>query len=325
MTVRLSMAILRKILLSVLIVFGMASAVFGIARLLPGDPFAFRMTPGISASTLEALRHTYGLDKPLAEQYVTWLRSALSGDLGISLTTNRPVVDLIAETLPNTIILGTATLLLQFLFGISAAVASVRHPGGRIDRFVGSGTVAIYSIPNFWLGTILLVLFTFHWNLFPASQMHSVGFRRLAGLPAFLDVLWHLTLPALTFAIPGGARVARFLRGTLHDVLNEPFILNATGYGLSRARILLRYALPNALPPVISIAGVETGILLTGTLVTETLFAWPGMGRLTVSAVLARDYPLLMGTTIVSGCIVIAANLAADILHRVVNPRLRTE
>ncbi len=325
MTRSLSMTILRRVLMAVLIVFGMASAVFWIARLLPGDPFAFRITPGMSPATLETLRHTYGLDRPIAEQYFTWLRSALSGDLGVSLTTNRPVLDLIGETLPNTILLGTATLILQFLFGITAAVASVRHPRGRLDRFIGGGTVVMYSVPNFWLGTLLLVVFAFHLNLFPASQMHSVGFRRLSGLPATLDVLWHLTLPALTFAIPGGARVARFLRATLHDVLQEPFILNATGYGLSRGRVLLRYALPNALTPVISVAGIETGILLTGTLVTETLFAWPGMGRLTVSAVLARDYPLLMGTTIVSGCIVIAANLAADILHRVINPRLRTE
>ena len=315
----------QRLLVSIPILLGMVSVVFFIARLLPGDPFSLHMAPGIPAGTLEVLRHTYGLDRPLGEQYFVWLGNAVRGQFGISLTTNRPVLDLISETLPNTFLLGGTALLLQFSIGILAALACARRPGSAVDRLIGNSTVAIYSTPSFWLGTLLLYVFAFRANVLPPSQMHSVGFHSLTSGGYILDVLWHLVLPALTIAIPGAARVIRYLRGNLLQVLEEPFVTSARSHGLSGSRILWRYALPNALMPVITIGGMETGVLLTGALVTETLFAWPGIGRLTVSAVLARDYPLLLGTTIVSGCIVIAANLTADILHRVIDPRVRAD
>ena len=315
--------LIRRILTALPVLAGMATLVFLIARVLPGDPASLYLSPGISPAAADAARHSLGLDRPLVEQYGDWLHHVAVCDFGSSLVRQRRVSSLIADTLPNSLLLGGTAFLLELLLGTAAALAAARRPGSRIDGLVGGASMALYATPGFFLGTLLLIVFSYRLGWFPTAQMYSVGSSGLGPLDSFLDLGRHLILPALTSCIPGAAGFTRYLRSNLLQTLDRPFILAARSHGLSESKILLRYALPNAAIPAISLGGLEMGTLLTGTLVTETLFAWPGMGRLTVGAVLARDYPLLIGCTLVSGFIIIIANILADTVHAILDPRVR--
>jgi peptide/nickel transport system permease protein len=317
--------VLRRLLAAVPILFGMVSLVFFIARIIPGDPAAVYLSPSLPPDVADAARRSFGLDQPFLIQYLTWLRHLLTWDFGVSFVTHRNVLSVIMDALPNSLLLGGTVFLTQTLLGIGAAVAAVRRPGSALDRTISAGGMALYVTPAFFLGSMLLAIFSYGLGLFPAAQMHSVSAYVFPPHRYIGDLLLHLALPALTVALPGAGGFARYLRTSLLQTLDRPFILAARSHGIPERKILLRHALPNAIIPAISLGGIEIGTLLTGTLVTEMLFAWPGMGRLTVGAVLARDYPLLVGCTVVSGCIVILSNLLADVVHAAVDPRSRME
>ncbi len=319
------LALLLRLAAAVPVLVGMVIAVFFIAHILPGDPFAHYVSPTLPAAVAEQARRAFGLDQPLGEQFLTWVRHVLVWDFGVSYTTHQSVLSMISQALPVSLILGSSAFIVQVLLALTMALVSVHRPGGRLDRFLSAGGMVLYATPSYFVGILLLAVFSFWLGILPSGHWQSVDASALPPLALFWDRAVHLVLPVAAIAIPRAAAFARYLRSSLLRTLERPFILAARSQGLPERSIIWNHALPNALMSAISLGGLELGTLLTGTLVTETLFAFPGMGRLTVTAVLSRDYPLLVGCTIVSGCLVIVANSIADVLHAALDPRVRTE
>jgi len=276
------------------------------------------ISPTIPQSVKEHLRAQLGLDRSVLEQYFAWLRLVLSGDLGLSFTRNAPVLEVIGDVFPNTVILGSAALFMEIILGVLLVLPTFFYEGKWIEKVFTNLMLVVYTLPSFWTGVMLLIVFSYGLGLFPSSQMYSSG-----EFGSFIDLLRHVVLPALTAAIPAAAGFARYLRANVSSVMTQDYVLAARSMGLSDWRIFRSYVLPNALSPIVSLIGIEIGILLTGVLVTETLFSWPGMGQLTVTAIFSRDYPLILGCTLVSGIVVIAGNLISDIINAVVDPRIR--
>ena len=313
----------RRVLHSVPMLFGLGTLVFFLSRLLPGDPVSLYLSPGVPPGVAEHLRSQFGLDDPLWEQYLAWLSSTFRGEWGYSFAHGAPVDEVLLQFLPNTLLLGGAALVLECVLAFLLAALAVRFTGSWFDRALSSLTLIVYSLPSFWVGIMLLSLFSFSFTIFPSSQMHSVGGEQMSGLAAVVDVLKHLALPALTVAIPGTAVMARYLRTSITETMKQDYVVAAVGMGLSTGRVFRSYILPNSVGPVISVLGIEIGVLLTGVLVTETLFAWPGMGRLAVMAIFTRDYPLIIGCTLCGGFLIVAANLLADAVRAWIDPRIR--
>lgn len=317
--------ILKRVLSTVPLVLGIATLIFVIVRLLPGDPTTLFLSPSVPPAVADRLRSEFGLDKPIVIQYGHWLWGVVRGELGFSFTHQQDVIQVIEHALPNTALLAVTAITLQLLLGILLAALAVRFYGSAFDQIISYSGLIIYGLPTFWIATLLLYLFSYWLGLLPSSQMHSTSTENLSQLEYCADLLKHLILPACTLALPGAAGVARYLRTQLLSVLKEDYITAARSMGLSEGRIFFSYALPNALLPVITITGLEFGTLLTGAIVTETIFAWPGMGRITVSAILARDYPLVVGCALISGVLVIITNLLTDVLYKIADPRVRVE
>ncbi len=313
----------RRVLQAIPMLFGLATLVFFVSRLLPGDPASVYISPGIPPGVAEHLRSQFGLDRPLWDQYIAWLSAVLRGEFGFSFAHGAPVATVLLQVFPNTLLLGATAFLIECVLAFALAALAVRRPGSRFDRALSHLTLVVYSLPSFWIGILLLSLFSFTLKIFPSSQMHSVGVEDLGRLAAFGDLLKHLTLPALTVAVPGTAVIARYLRTSMIETMRQEYVVAATGMGLSKGRVFRSWILPNSLGPVISVLGVEIGVLLTGVLVTETLFAWPGVGRFAVMAIFTRDYPMILGCTLLGGVLVIAANILADFIRAWIDPRVR--
>jgi peptide/nickel transport system permease protein len=303
--------------------FGLATLVFFVSRLLPGDPASLYVAPGTPPSLAEQLRSQFGLDRSLWDQYLAWLFSTLRGELGFSFAHGAPVTDVLRQVFPNTLLLGGAAFLLECILAFVIAGLAIRFAGSRFDRALSNMTLVAYALPSFWLGILLLSLFSFSLRIFPSSQMHSVGADQLGGWAALWDMLKHLALPALTVAVPGTAAIARYLRTSMAETMKQDYVVAAIGMGLSKGRVFRSIVLPNSLGPVVSVLGIEIGVLLTGVLVSETLFAWPGMGRCAVMAIFSRDYPLILGCTLSGGVLVVAANILADVIRAWIDPRVR--
>jgi peptide/nickel transport system permease protein len=313
----------KRLASAIPLLFGLLTIVFIISRLAPGDPVARFLSPTVPAQVAEELRRQFGLDQPVLTQYLRWLSNAVQGNFGISFSHQRPVLQVIAEFLPNTVILAFAAIVLELALGILLGGLAVRHHNSLIDKAITNVGLVAYTLPTFWVGFVLLAVLSYSSGWFPSSQMHSVNSETLTQSSQLLDLLKHLVLPACTIAIPGGAGIARYFRSSLLKARGKEFITVARSMGVRERTIFLLYELPNALVPVITILGLEIGTLLAGAIVTETMFAWPGMGRLAVMAIFSRDYPLVLGCTLVSGVVVIVGNLCADLIYSVVDPRVR--
>lgn len=303
------------------LLLGLVTIVFFLSRLLPGDATTVFLSPNISPAILEQLKSQFGLERPVSEQYIHWMRSAFTGDLGYSFSYNQPVLSVIGRVFPNSVALGLAALVIEIGLGVLLALPVFVWEGKKAEQLIANATLAVYTLPSFWIGVVLLLVFSYGLGLLPSSQMYSSGISSSEG--TFFDLLKHLILPALTAAIPAAAGFARYLRSSVKTVMNQDYVLMARSMGLSNKRIFRSYILPNAAAPMVSLIGIEIGMLLTGVLVTETLFAWPGMGRLTVAAIGSRDYPLILGCTIVAGVVVIVGNLLADLVNALIDPRIR--
>jgi peptide/nickel transport system permease protein len=320
--VQLLKFILRRVLQAIPMMVALVTLVFFVSRLFPGDPARLYISPGIPSDVSVELRSQFGLDRPLAGQYVAWLAALVRGDLGISFTHHVPVTDVLLTVVPNTLVLGCAALICELALAMLIAAVSAAFPGSAADRLFRDLTLVVYSLPSFWIGIILITVFSTFLGWFPSAQMTSLG---PGGEVEFVDLLRHLVLPALTVAIPGAAAMARYVQTSVDDTLRQEHVVAATSMGLSKTRVMTSYVFPNAAGPAISVLGLEMGVVLTGVLVTETLFAWPGMGRIAVAAMFARDYPLILGCTVVGGIIVVAANTVADILRAWLDPRIRMD
>jgi peptide/nickel transport system permease protein len=295
---------------------------FVIIHLAPGDPTQalvgdFPTPPGY----VEQIRHDYGLDQPLPVQLWRYFANLAHGNLGFSFANHRDVLTLILERARFTLLLVLPALALAALLGVAAALAASPRAGSLVDHGITALSLFGYSVPIFWLGQILIVLFAIDLHLLPAQGMTSLRVPA-SGAGAVLDVIWHLVLPLFSVMIYYVAIVARVARASVLEVLHQDFVMTARAKGL-RARIVLwRHVLPNALIPVITVIGYSFGSSLTGAILVETVFAWPGLGNLFITAITNRDYPVLEGILLFAGVMVVGANLLTDFLYALVDPRV---
>jgi peptide/nickel transport system permease protein len=315
--------IIRRILLAVPLLWGLATILFIILRLAPGDPSYYFLSEQFSPEVKTLMEKNLGLHESLPVQYLKWLESTARGDLQLSLIDERPVLAHILEALPPTLLLSSVSLLLIFGGGILLGTLQAYRKKSIFDRATSLLSLLIYSIPSFWLSVILILVFALKMPLFPASQIASTGAESLTSLNRLLDALHHLALPAVALSLGPAAAVARYLRAGLIDCMGQDYIRTAGAKGLARSRIVLKHGLRNALLPVITLLGLYLPVLLSGSVLVETIFAWPGMGRLMVLKILQRDYPVVMGTTLFYGAAVVLGSLLADILYAAADPRIR--
>ncbi|HEY6092434.1 MAG TPA: ABC transporter permease [Gemmatimonadales bacterium] len=318
--------LVRRLVVSAAIVFAVVTIVFILIHLAPGTPCAG--FAGESAPTdplvCRELTQRFALDRPLPEQYWRYLVALAHGDLGYSFSLHRPVRDAIAETVPFTLQLTGAALLLDFLLGLGLGIYQARRVNRLPDVALGNVTLFIYSLPTFWLALILLLVFGEKLRLFPVGGPNDPILCPVVD-SAFcaLDRLWHIALPAITLGLVGAAGTARFQRAAMLDVAAEDYVRTARAKGVPERRVVLVHQLRNALLSFITRFGLAFPFLLTGAVLIETIFAWPGMGRLAVEAILARDYPVVTATALIASVVVVLGNLVADVLLGIADPRLR--
>lgn len=317
--------VLRRIALAIGLVLAVLALNFMLIHAAPGDPaivIAGEMG-GADEATMASIRKAYGLDRPLHEQFFTYLGKSLRGDLGISYTYNRPVLELILERLGPTVLLVLTSLFSAIVLGTGLGVFASRRPASMTSGVVTVFSLVGYAMPVFWTGILLVILFGKVWPVMPISGMRDV---RILGAPPFetaLDILHHLVLPAATLAIVYLAQYSRLARSSMLEILGNDYIRTARAKGLSDAVVTYKHALRNAMMPIVTIAGLQFGNLISGAVLVETVFSWPGLGTLALDAILGRDYPTLLGVLTFSALLVILANLMTDFSYRWIDPRLR--
>jgi peptide/nickel transport system permease protein len=308
----------RRSLQGLVVLWGASLVLFGLMHAVPGGPDALYLhNPHLDASALRRVREIFGLDQPLYVQYARWLGQTLRGNLGWSLVDGQPVSDRILERLPATAELMGLSFLAAWAVAVPFGVFSAVRQYSPLDYL---GTLAAYagvSVPAFWFGMVMLVVFSGRLHLLPAVGRGTPGDYSLG------DQLRHLILPAAVLSLRQVASWSRFVRSCMLDVIRSDYVRTARAKGLPERLVIYRHALRNALVPVVTVMAVDAALLFSGAVVTETVFAWPGMGRLFWDSLLAADYPVLMGITLVSAALVIAANLAADLACALLDPRIR--
>ena len=312
----------RRLLQAVPLVLVIILINFTLIHAAPGDPVDFLL--GSSDATEEyiaQLRGEFGLDRPLAEQLLAYLAKVLRLDLGYSLRFREDVLSLILSRLPATLLLMGTALVAASLLGILLGAVAARRPYSATDNAATLVALAGYSMPVFWLGQIMLLVFSLHLALFPTQGMMSLR-APPEGLGMVMDVAHHLVLPVATYSVYHLALVFRLTRVKMQETLAQDFVTTARAKGLPESRVVYRHALRNAMLPVVTVIGLNFGFMLAGSVLTETVFAWPGTGRLLFDAIAARDYPLLMGLFTVLSVMVILANVLTDIIYALIDPRV---
>jgi peptide/nickel transport system permease protein len=312
--------IFKRIGNSLILLFILITFLFFLLRLAPGDPALKFISPYLSKSVIEEIRARFMLDAPLIDQYIAFVKNALMGDFGISYQYQLPVTEVIMLFFPVTLILAGVSFILQIGLSLSLVVFSYRKH--RFDKFISKVAVMMFALPSFLLAILLVYFFSGVLNILPSSGLRSSGVN-YGFFQSLWDYLRHLILPIATLSLSGTAVYYKYLRDNIQDVRKKNYILNLRGNGVDENIILFRHIIPNAAIPLIAIAGIEMGILLGGALITEVIFGLPGMGRLTVNAILYRDYPLIIGAAALSAFFIIISNLAADIIKAGVDKRLR--
>jgi peptide/nickel transport system permease protein len=302
--------VLRRLGQAVVVVFGVVTVIFVVVRLVPGDPAALLLGPAATTDEIDALRTRLGLDQPLFVQYGRYLWDAVQLDFGTSYVTGQPATVAVAERLGATAYLAVAALLVTLLVSIPLGVVAARRAGLFADRFVSSTSLALQAMPNFWVGIVLILLLARAVHLFPP-----------AGNTQPLSVV----LPAVTLALPFIGIMVRLLRGSLLETMSQGFIQTARAKGLPERVVFYKHAMRNSLIPVVTIAGLELGALLGGGVVVEVVFAWPGIGRLLVTAIEGRDFAVVQAAVAFMAVAFVVANLLVDILYAYLDPRIRLE
>ena len=302
--------IARRLLLTVPVLIGVATLVFSLIHLVPGDPVQAMLGESASREDVVDLRRRLGLDRPLYVQYAVFLRGAVTGDLGRSLRTGQSVTGAIAERMPATIELAFAAMLFAVLVAVPLGIVAAVRAGTAVDHGATTLSLIGISLPGFWLGPILAIVFAVTFGWLPVSGR---------GTPA------HLVLPAITLGAPLAAVLARMTRASVLEELRELYVLAARARGVSRRRAVLRHAFRNSLVPIVTVLGLQFGAVLTGAVITETIFAWPGVGRLLVQSISFRDYPLVQGCILLIAATYVAMNLLTDVVYGLLDPRIRYE
>ncbi|MBN8944894.1 MAG: ABC transporter permease [Rhizobiales bacterium] len=320
-----ALAVLAWAVKFVAVVLVIATFSFIIVRAAPGDPAQVMagQTGAADEQMLAQLRQEYGLDKPYIVQLGSHLKRVLTLDLGYSYRQQRPVLSLLAERMPATLLLTGTAFLVALVAGIVLGTLAGIRAGRWSDTLLTVVSLLLYAMPVFWLGLMLVLLFSVQLDWLPAFGYVTIGVE-MSPLRRALDIAAHLTLPALSLAAVYLAIYARLMRSSVIEVMHQDFIKTARAKGLAQGRIIARHILRNAILPVVTVAGMQAGALVGGAVVIETVFAWPGLGRLTYDAVLQRDYPVLLGIFLVMSVLVIVLNLATDAIYRLVDPRVTT-
>ena len=308
--------IIRRILATVPVMAVVALFVFSLLHLSPGDPAVIIAGDTATLDDIARIRQKLGLDQPLYVQFVTWVWGLLHGDLGISIFTNLPVSKLIAQRVEPTITLTISTLIISVLAAIPMGVLAAWKAGGWIDRLVMVFAVIGFSVPSFVLAYLLIYVFAISTDLLPVQGFVSIG-------NGFWPFLSHIAMPSLALGMIFAALIARMTRASMLDVLAQDYIRTAQAKGLSNDRVLIGHALKNAAVPIVTIIGVSLALLISGVVVTETVFAIPGLGRLTVDAILRRDYPIIQGIILVFSAAYVLVNLLVDLSYTFLDPRIR--
>lgn len=306
MTLQSLFAIVIRFVRALLTLLFCVTLVFVVLR-TAGDPAEQLLPPETPPDVIADYRQAWGLDQPIVVQYAIWLENVSRGEFGQSFASRRPVIDLVAETMPRTLLLGVSALLLASVLGLTMGIAAALARGTFTDRALMAGAVLGYSMPVFFLGILLILLFALQLRILPSSGAKS---------------LTHLILPTVTLALPLAGRVARFARTAMLEVMGRPFIRTAKAKGVGQLMVILRHALPNAAVPLLMFFGIEIGLVLSGAVVTETIFAWPGLGRLLVDSVSQRDLPVVQGVILMITAIIVLSNLFVDVMHALIDPKV---
>lgn len=321
---------LRRLAGALLLLWLVLTITFALIRLAPGDAAVFLVPPSATPAEAARLRTELGLDQSVAVQYARWGLGLLRGDLGESFSLREPVVTALAQALPVSLGLGASSLLLTFLIGVPIGMLQAIRRGRPLDHVLTVATTIVYAAPSFWLALALVAIFTYGaaaWGLPPALRLPAFAMRSpgadLHGFAAVLDVLRHAILPVTILTAVGAAGIARYSRSSIADVLSRDFVRTARAKGATPARVYFRHVLATVLPALVVLFALSLPGLVAGSIFVETVFAWPGMGRLMVNAIVARDYPLVMGAAAIYAALVLLANLAGDIALPLVDPRRR--
>lgn len=317
--------ILKRTLQAIPILLGASTLIFFLMHAAPGDPTSIYIRPDIDPVVIEQMRKNLGLDQPVHVQYVRWLSSFARGDFGFSFSQKRPIIDIIKDTLPNTLLLSSVALVIIFSVGVLVGTIQAVRQYSWVDNVATVGAFFFYSMPSFWFGLMLILLLSYKFQLLPASQMTSVNFEFLPAGDQWVDRLKHLLMPALALGIGSAASVARYMRSGMLEQIRQDYVRTARAKGLSERVVVFKHAMRNALIPIITLLGLTLPFLVGGAVLIETIFAWPGMGRLIVTAIFQRDYPVVLAIAFVSSIMVILGSLIADILYSVVDPRVRVD
>lgn len=314
--------LLRRALLAVPLVFAVVALTFFFIRLAPGDPAQILAGDAPTPEFLAQVRAEYGLDQPMWTQFLAFLGKALTGDFGTSLYTKQPVFTVILERFPATVLMTGTAMVVASIIGILVGVASAKRAGSHADTLISSASLLGYSMPGFWVGQLLVLLFAVSLDWFPATGMQAAR-ASYTGWRHIEDVAWHMVLPVTTLAVFLLTMIARFTRAAMIDALDQDYVLVAEAKGASRQRILWHHAFRNACVTTITVIGLEFGAVLAGAVVVEIVFGWPGLGRLFYDAIYRRDFPLLTGAFMFSSLIVIAVNTISDVACALLDPRIR--
>lgn len=300
--------ILRRLLLAIPIAWGVATIVFFFVHMLPGDPEEILLGELATPASLDLIRSEYHLDEPVFSQYGHFMADLLKGDLRKSIVYREPVTALIAQRWPATARLALAAIALSLLIALPLGIAAAKKAGGPLDHVAMTASLLGISVPSFWLGPLLILFFSIYLGWFPVSGSDDPG---------------AIVLPALTLGAAMAALVSRMVRAQMLEVFAHDYLRTARAKGLSERKVVLKHALRNALLPVVTIVGVQFGVLLSGAIITEKIFAWPGLGSLLLEGIFQRDYPVVQGCVLVISLIYVVVNLATDILYGVLDPRIR--
>ncbi|HXH23724.1 MAG TPA: ABC transporter permease [Vicinamibacterales bacterium] len=299
------------------LLLGISLIAFVLLQAIPGDPTtAYYGTASVTAKDLERLRDELGLDEPIVVQYVAWLEKFVQGDWGVSYVASRPVLGMILERLPATLELILSAMALSLVVAVPAGVAAARRPGSAIDRLARGASLLGISAPPFWIGIMLILVFAVELNWFPAGGIETVG------ASGFMDRLRHLVLPVTCLTLLNLASVARLMRAETIAAMRQDYVRTARAKGLPEGRVIWGHAMRNALNPVVTVIALEFGTLFSGALITETVFAYPGMGKMIYDAILGNDYNLALVGLLFATLLVLVGNLAADIGYAVLDPRI---
>ena len=317
--------LIKRMILMIPGILGITVITFIIIHLTPGGfvKTNMEMNVKVSPGAMEHLKALYGLDKPLYAQYLDWLSRLARLDFGDSFIDNRPVIDKVLERLPATLLLNITSIFVIFILGTIIGVTGALRRNSVYDRIMTFVTFTGYSVPAFWLALIMMMLFAVKFPILPVSGISSINYEMMGPFEKILDVAWHMVLPVFITAFGGLAYISRYVKSSMVEVLSRQYITAAYAKGMKEKEIIFKSALKNSLMPVVTLLGLSLPGIIGGSFIFETIFAWPGMGRLAYEAAMSFDYPVIMGTVTIAAALTILGNLLADIAYAMIDPRIR--